>query len=174
MDAGRSFLGPWGAMLIMVGAAVAMIGTLNGAMLTISRVAYAMAAAGQLPRVLAAVHLRYRTPHVAVASSGILVFGLTVSGQFVYLLTVSTIARLLVFAVTCVSLPMLRRTPTAPAARFVLPGGLMIPCAALSLILWLMASSSWAETRDVAIWTTLGAVVYAMGRWHGRRTAPPA
>lgn len=170
VDAGRTFLGPKGAILITLGAAVSMIGTLNGAMLTISRLLYAMAAAGRLPRAFAAVHRRYRTPHVAVAFSGILVFGLTVSSQFVYLLTVSTISRLLVFAATCVSLPRLRQMRAAPAARFVLPGGLMIPCGALLLIAWLLASSSWTETRDVTIWTAVGALVYAYGHWRGRRT----
>jgi basic amino acid/polyamine antiporter, APA family len=172
VDAGRTFLGPMGAILITLGAAVAMIGTLNGAMLTISRLLYAMSAAGRLPRMLAAVHPRYRTPYIAIAFSGSLVFGLTVSGQFVYLLTVSTISRLLVFAVTCLALPRLRRMHAAPDARFVLPGGLIIPCAALLLIFWLLASSSWAETRDVAISTVVGALVYAAGRWRGRYAAP--
>jgi amino acid transporter len=172
VDAGRNFLGPPGAILIVFGAAVSMIGTLNGAMLTISRLPYAMAAAGQLPRALAAVHPRYRTPHVAVLFSGVLVFALTVSSKFVYLLTVSTISRLLVFAVTCASLPALRRTTSVPAARFVLPGGMTIPGAALLLISWLIASSSWAETRDVALWTLLGALVYAAGRRRGMGTVP--
>jgi basic amino acid/polyamine antiporter, APA family len=168
VDAGRTFLGPSGALLITLGAAVSMIGTLNGAMLTISRLLYAMAAEGRLPRKLAAVHRRYRTPHVAVALSGILMFGLTVSSQFVYLLTVSTISRLLVFAATCVSLPRLRQLRAAPAARFVLPGGLIIPGAALLLVTWLLASSSWTETRDVGICTAVGALIYAFGHWRGR------
>jgi basic amino acid/polyamine antiporter, APA family len=172
VDAGRTFLGPAGATLVTLGAAVAMMGTLNGAMLTISRLLYAMAVAGRLPRSLAAVHPRYRTPYMAVAFSGILVFGLTVSGQFVYLLTVSTISRLLAFAVTCASLPRLRQMCGAPAARFVLPGGPIIPCAALLLIAWLLASSSWTETRDVATWATVGGLVYVAGRWRGRHDAP--
>jgi APA family basic amino acid/polyamine antiporter len=172
VDAGRTFLGPSGAILITLGAAVSMIGTLNGAMLTISRLVYAMAAAGRLPRGLAEVHRLYRTPHVAVVFSGILVFCLTVSNQFVYLLTVSTISRLLVFAATCASLPRLRQMRAAPGARFVLPGGLIIPCAALLLIGWLLASSSWTETRDVAIWTAVGALVYAVGQWRKRPPLP--
>lgn len=172
VDAGRTFLGPQGALLITLGAAVSMVGTLNGSMFTISRLPYAMAVAGQLPRSLAAIHPRYRTPHVAVVFSGALVLGLTLSGQFVYLLTVSTISRLLVFAATCVALPKLRRTPAVPAARFVLPGGLIMPYMAVALILWLIASSSWAETRDVSIVTSVGALLYGIGRWHGRRTVP--
>jgi APA family basic amino acid/polyamine antiporter len=172
VDAARAFLGPHGAMLITLGAAVSMIGTLNGSMLTISRLPYAMAEAGQLPRALAAIHPRYRTPHVAVVFSAALVLGLTLTSQFVYLLTVSTISRLLVFAATCISMPRLRRIPGVPAARFVLPGGLIIPGMALALISWLIASSSWAETRDVTIMTLFGALLYGIGRWHRRRTAP--
>ena len=172
VDAGRIFLGPHGALLITLGAAVSMIGTLNGSMFTISRLPYAMAAAGRLPRALASIHPRYRTPHVAVVFSAALVLALTLSSQFVYLLTVSTISRLLVFAATCLSMPRLRRIPGIPAARFVLPGGFIIPGTALALISWLIASSSWAETRDVTIMTFVGALFYGIGRWQGRRTRP--
>jgi APA family basic amino acid/polyamine antiporter len=164
VDAARTFLGAGGAMLITLGALISMVGTLNVTMLTVSRVPYAMALAGQLPRVLGSVHPRYRTPHVAVVLSGVLVLGLTLSSTFVYLLTVSTISRLLVFAVTCVSLPKLRRIEAAPAARFVLPGGWAIPGAALAMIAWLLASSSWMESRDVAMLRVLGSLVYAAGR----------
>jgi len=169
VDAARTFLGPGGNLMITLGAAVSMLGTLNGSMITISRLPYAMAAAGRLPRALAAIHPRYRTPHVAVVFSAVLVLGLTLSKQFVYLLTVSTISRLLVFGVTCASLPRLRRLAGVPPARFVLPGGLAIPAAALAAVVWLLASSSFTATRDVIALSALGAVVYAIGR--GR---PPA
>jgi APA family basic amino acid/polyamine antiporter len=138
-------------------------------MLTVSRVLYAMAAAGQMPRALAAVHPRYRTPHVSVILCGVLVLALTLSGSFVYLLTVSTISRLLVFAATCASLPKLRRMAAVPAARFMLPGGLIIPCAALALIGWLLASSSGTETRDVIYLILLGGALYWLGRRRGNQ-----
>ena len=164
VDAAATFLGPAGATLITVGAMISMVGTLNVTMLTVSRVPYAMALAGRLPRVLGTVHPRYRTPHVAVVLSGILVLALTLTSSFVYLLTVSTISRLMVFGVTCASLPKLRKMPAVPPARFVLPGGWIIPGAALALIAWLLASSSWMESRDVTILILLGSVVYAAGR----------
>jgi basic amino acid/polyamine antiporter, APA family len=164
VDAAATFLGPAGAALITVGAMISMVGTLNVTMLTVSRLPYAMALAGQLPQVLCTVHPRHRTPHVAVLLSGMLVLALTLSSSFVYLLTVSTISRLMVFAVTCAALPKLRKTPAVPAARFVLPGGWIIPGAALAMIAWLLASSSWIESRDVTILMLLGSVVYAAGR----------
>lgn len=169
VDAARTFLGPAGASMITLGAAVSMLGTLNGSMITISRLPYAMAEAGQLPRVLAVIHPRYRTPHMAVIFSGLLVLILTLSGQFVYLLTMSTLSRLLVFGVTCAALPKLRRMPAVPAAQFILRGGLLIPAAALALIAWLLASSSYAETRDVAFLTVVGMLLYALGRRHRRK-----
>jgi amino acid transporter len=165
VDAARTFFGTGGVVLIAAGALMSMVGTLTVSMLTISRVQYAMALAGQLPRSLATVHSRYRTPHVSVVLCGVLVLGITLSGGFVYLLTVSTISRLLVFAVTCASLPKLRRMANVPAARFMLWGGPVIPCAALALIAWLLASSSWSETRDVAILILFGALVYCLGAW---------
>jgi APA family basic amino acid/polyamine antiporter len=164
VDAAAAFLGPVGATLITVGAMISMVGTLNVTMLTISRVPYAMALAGQLPRALGRVHPRYRTPHVAVILSGLLVLGLTLTSTFVYLLTVSTISRLLVFAVTCASLPKLRKMTAVPAARFVLPGRWIIPGAALATIAWLLASTSWAESRDVTILILFGSLVYAAGK----------
>jgi basic amino acid/polyamine antiporter, APA family len=171
VDAAAAFLGTAGAAFITVGAMISMVGTLNVTMLTISRVPYAMALAGQLPRALGQVHPRYRTPHVAVIISGVLVLGLTLSSTFVYLLTVSTISRLMVFAVTCASLPKLRKTTAVPAARFVLRGGWIIPGAALATIVWLLASTSWIESRDVTILMLLGGLVYAAGRGRAKRAA---
>ena len=172
VDAARIFMGAGGATLVTLGALVSMVGTLNVTMLTVSRVPYAMALAGQLPRVLGRVHPRYRTPHVAVVLSGCLVLVLTLSSSFVYLLTVSTISRLLVFAVTCASLPKLRRMPAVPAARFVLPGGLVIPCVAVLMIAWLLVSSSWIESRDVTILIVLGSLVYAVAKWRAKPVEP--
>jgi len=172
VDAVRTFMGPGGATLITLGALISMVGTLHVTMLTVSRVPYAMALAGQLPRVLGRVHPHYRTPYVAVVLSGVLVLALTLSSSFVYLLTVSTISRLLVFAVTCASLPKLRQMAAVPAARFVLPGGLLIPCAAVTMIAWLLASSSWIESRDVTILILLGGSVYAIGQWRAKRVEP--
>jgi len=169
VDAAQTFLGPSGATLIGVGALLSMLGTLNVTMLTVSRVPYALALAGHLPRALTKVHPRYRTPHVAVALSGILVLALTLSGSFVYLLTVSTISRLLVFAVTCVSLPKLRNMNAVPPALFVVPGGIVIPTAAVILVAWLLMSSSWHESRDVTLSLLVGVLVYAAG--HRRRRA---
>jgi len=172
-DASRTFMGSAGASFIVAGAVVSMLGTLNGGMLTVSRLPFAMAEAGQLPALLATVHPRYQTPVPSILLSAVIIMGLTLSSTYVYVLTISTIARLLVFAATCVSLPILRRSDAVRPALFRLRGGLAIPAASLVFIVWLLASTSLSESRDVGIAALAGAVIYVGGRkMRGARTAP--
>jgi amino acid transporter len=173
IDAGATFLGPRAALLLTLGAVVSMLGVLHVTLLAVSRLAFAMAGGGGLPRALAAIHPRFRTPHVAVLSCGVLALLLTLTGQFTYLVTVSATARLLAFAVTCAALPVLRRKPGIPAARFMLPGGPSIPVIALALIAWLLASSTSSVTRDVVALTVAGALLYAAMRWRRRHARNP-
>jgi amino acid transporter len=163
-DAAATFIGPAGATLIVVGAVISMLGTINGGVLAISRIPFAMAEARQLPPILAAVHPVHRTPVLAILTSCAAVLLLTLTRGHIYLLTISTISRLFVFALTIIALPMFRRRPSMPPALMTLPGGLLVPGVALVLIGWLLLNTSWAETRDVLIATAVGALVYMVGR----------
>ncbi len=60
--------GAWAGNLIAVGAIVAGMGTLNGWVLMTGRIPVAAAQDGLFFRRLAAVHPRYKTPHVALVS----------------------------------------------------------------------------------------------------------
>src|SRR5690606_3565775 len=55
---------------VRAGAAVASLGVLLSLLAGVSRTAFAMAANGELPRFLDAVHPRYRVPHHAQLSVG--------------------------------------------------------------------------------------------------------
>jgi basic amino acid/polyamine antiporter, APA family len=167
-DAARVILGPAGATLIVAGAVASMLGTINGGVLTVSRLSFAMADVGQLPRGLAAVHPRYLTPVVSIALAAVVSIALTLSSTFVYLLTVSTIARLLIFAVCCVALPVLRKHEADLPALVRIPGGVAIPGLALVLIVWLLTGSSWTATRDVVLAVAAGAVLLAVGKAKNR------
>jgi amino acid transporter len=163
-DAARVILGPLGATIIVIGAVISMLGTINGGVLTVSRLTFAMADAGQLPRSLAAVHPRFLTPVTSIAVAAVVSIVLTLSSTFVYLLTVSTIARLLIFVVCCVALPVLRRREADLPAIVRIPGGVTIPALALALIAWLLVGSSWRETRDVAIAVVVGGLLLVIAK----------
>ena len=108
-DASRNFLGALGPSIISAGALISILGTLNAVMLALTRLPFAMAVEDQLPRPLARVHHRFRTPHVSILISAGAVLLLAVSGTFMYAVRVTVITRVIVYASTCVALPVLRR-----------------------------------------------------------------
>jgi amino acid transporter len=170
-DAATALVGPIGGTIIVLGAAVSMLGTINGGMLTISRIPLAMAEAGQVPAILGRLSTTSCAPVPSIVMSALVVWLLALTSTHVYVLTISTIARLLVFAVTCAALPVLRRKTGAPPARFVLSGGVLLPIASLALIAWLLSGTSGTETRDVALAALVGAAIYLLLR---RRSTFPS
>jgi APA family basic amino acid/polyamine antiporter len=154
-DAGQRFMGTAGAAIISAGAIISVAGNLNITVLSASRVPFAIAEQKQLPTVFARVHKRFFTPHISIMATTALMLVLTLKSSFVAALTISTIARLLAYAVTCAALPVLRRRNDSPPAHFKLPGGVPIAIAALILAAWLLLNSTLYE----AIATTIAAVV---------------
>jgi amino acid transporter len=154
-DAGQRFMGTAGAAIISAGAIISVAGNLNITVLSASRVPFAIAEQKQLPTVFARVHKRFFTPHISIIVTAALMLVLTLKSSFVAALTISTIARLLAYAVTCAALPVLRRRNDSPPAHFKLPGGVPIAIAALVLAAWLLLNSTLYE----AVATTIAAVV---------------
>jgi APA family basic amino acid/polyamine antiporter len=177
-DASYSFLGTAGPPIISAGALVGIFGTLNVIMLACTRLPFAMAVQGQLPVQLARVHRRFRTPHVSILVSATAVLLLALSGTFIYAVKVTVITRVIVYASTCVALPILRRrrktaTPVRTVGKtsrsFVLPGGMLISMVCVILCLCLLANSGWREARDVGIAIVIGLAIYAATRLGQRR-----
>jgi amino acid transporter len=178
-DASRSFLGAVGPAMISAGALVGIFGTLNVIMLACPRLPFAMATQGQLPVQLARVHRRFRTPHVSILVSAAAALLLSLSGTFIYALKLTVITRVIVYASTCVALPVLRRRERIAATvgtrgdvppSFAVPAGMLISIVCVVLCLWLLASSGWREARDVAVAVAIGLVLYAATRFGQRKT----
>ena len=172
-DASYSFLGALGPAMISAGALIGIFGTLNVIMLACTRLPFAMAVQGQLPNPLARIHRRFRTPHVSILVCAATVLVLSLSGTFVYALKVTVITRVIVYASTCVALPVLRRrarmavparTVGEVSGSFEVPAGILISTICVILCLWLLANSGWREARDVAIAVAIGLAIYAVNR----------
>lgn len=154
------------AWILMVGAAVSILGTTNNTLLLGPRYLHAMAADGFGPRRLAAVHPRFHTPAVAISVLAIVSLVLAWSGSFVQLALLSVVARLCTYITTAAAVLVLRRR--AGGALLLLPGGPAIPVAALVLSLGLLASATWRNLAAAALALVVGAVVYRF-----RRTPAP-
>jgi amino acid transporter len=163
-DAATVFLGRGGAAMIAAGIVISLAGNLNILMLSASRILFAAAEHGQLPAPLASIHPRFRTPVVAVLATAGLMLALTLSGKFLWLLTISTVARLFTYIATAGALPILRRRADAPQASFRLAGGTAVAVSAVVLGAWLLSNATLRETRDTAIAAGAGLAVFALNR----------
>ena len=166
-DAAAQFLGSRGALIITLGIIFSLAGNLNVLILSASRLIYAMAERGELPASLASVNPRFRTPAAAVVFTTALMLALTLSGSFVYLVTLSVIARMVGYLATCGAVIVLRRA--SGRAKFHLRGGVIIPAAACVMILWMLSSSTLSDVGAVAVATALGLGAYVASRMFGGR-----
>jgi amino acid transporter len=168
-DAASSFLGPIAASVIAAGAITSIVGNLNVSILTTPRILFAMSTRQELPPSLSSVHNRFRTPYVAILITASLMLTLTLLSSVIYALTVSTIARLLTYAATCVALPTLRRKKDVPEALVKIPAGFAISVAAVLLSLWLLTHSTIVEARDSGIAAVTGLAIYLAYRLRRRQ-----
>jgi amino acid transporter len=167
-DAAGRFLGTAGASIIAAGAIISITGNLNVVLLSGSRMPFAMAEQRELPSLIGATHKRFHTPHVSILITGVIVLAVTLSGTFIYALTISTLTRLVSYAVSCSALPLLRRRKDAPKAEFMVPGGNVMALLVLVLAAWLLTNSTVREARDATIAAAVGLVVYFV--YKGLRT----
>lgn len=162
-DAAAQFFGARGAIIITAGIIFSLGGNLNVLILSGSRLIYAMAERRELPVKLSAIHPRFRTPAAAVILTTAVMLGLTLSGSFVYLATLSVITRMFAYLATCGAVVVLRKR-RADRAGFHLPGGKWIPVAGMAVIVWLLSNSTLREVAAVSVATVVGIAAYAWGR----------
>jgi APA family basic amino acid/polyamine antiporter len=165
--AAAQFLGPIGAGLISIGALVGLYGYLSSMMVNNPRLTFALAEGGDFPRVLAAVHPKFRTPHVSIVFFTLLAWTLAVAGSFRWNLTLSAVARLFTYASTCAAIPVLRKKqPSQPAFR--LPAGHAFAFLGVAFSLVLATRMGGAELVIIAV---TGAIALANWLWVRRRDA---
>ena len=162
-DAASRLMGRSGAAIISAGAVISIVGNLNVVLLSASRLPFAMSERGELPHFLSAVHKRFHTPHAAIILTATLMGALTLSGTFLYAVTISTIARLVIYGTTCGALPVLRRRVKAPAA-FRAPAGVPLSFVVLALATWLLLNTTQREVRDTVIAVGIGFAAYLLSR----------
>jgi len=168
-DAAGRFLGSFGAAFIVVGALVSILGNLNGGFLAASRIPFAMAEQGEIPRIIGATHEKFKTPYVSLLITSAMMFILTVQSSFITALTIATITRLIVYATTCASLPVFRYEKNAPEAKFIAPFGIAAAVLSLLLTVWLLTNVDFRkEGVTILIAAIVGLILYFAYRFFGR------
>jgi len=168
-DAASRFLGPIGAGFIAVGAMISILGNLNVGLLSGSRLLYAMGSRNELPAFFSKTHSRFRTPHIALIIISVCIFILTVQSSFITAVAIATITRLVIYATTCLALPIFRRREGMSKAPFTAPLGIVAAILSLGLIVWLLTNVDFAkEGLAIVIVLAVGFILYAGFRLFGR------
>lgn len=150
--------------LLTLGAAVSILGTMGSSTLFGPRYLYALAADGYGPRILAAIHPRWHTPHLALGLQGALALLLAWSGSFVELALLSVVARLGTYIGTAAALLVLIPRHRHKPEALQLPGGRLIPTLALLVSLALLASASARHLAAGAVAMLIGSLIWWLRR----------
>ncbi len=170
-DAAGRFVGSFGAAFIAVGALISVLGNLNGGFLASSRIPFAMAEQKELPLVFGKTHEKYKTPYVAIILTGAVILALTIFTSFLTAVTIATTTRLLVYATTCLSLPVFRQRTDIPPAQFTAPLGVLVAVLSLGLITWLLMNVDFAkEGLAILIAVVIGLIIFGSFRLFRRST----
>ena len=110
-------LPPFWTIVIVSAAAIALVKDLPPMLLSVSRLMFAWAEDEIFPRTVAAVHSRYRTPHIAILVSGVMaslsILGCHLAGDFflgIDVLVTAMLVNFLLMALTVLTLPRRNRT----------------------------------------------------------------
>jgi len=174
-DSASAFLGTFGAALITVGALVSIFGNLNVGVLSATRMLFAMSENREIPSVFGATVERFKTPYVSILLTAVVILILTIQSSFLTAVTIAIVTRLVVYATTCVSLPVFRYRKSAPPALFMAPLGIVAAVLSLALIGWLLTDERVRnEGLPILIAAVIGLILYFAYRIFGKRESGDA
>jgi APA family basic amino acid/polyamine antiporter len=131
--AARSFSRPGIATVVSAGAVTAMLGVILSQLLGLSRMAFAMARRGDLPRVFARVHPRHQVPGRAVVAVGALAAVVAATGTLAGVAAAASFAILVYYGLA--NLAALRMPKAAKLYPDAVAWVGLVACAVLALSL---------------------------------------
>ena len=146
IDLGSWLAGPFGAAILTLAAVASLAGGLHGIMTSTPRVTYALGLDGDVPAWFARVQPKLETPANSIIFFALFAAVLAVSGSFVWLAVISTLARMIVYSVTIAALPR------APGHRQLGAAHYIVGFVGILVCVWA------ASQADDKAWLTLGAL----------------
>jgi len=159
----------WMGRLISIGACIGLIVVVMILMLGQTRVGFAMARDGLLPRGLSKVHPKFGTPYIFTAITGVAVALIGGLVDLTILVNLVSIGTLFAFLLVSVGVAILRRTRPDLPRSFRVPAVNVVAGLSVLMCLWLMLNLTGETWIRFVIWMLIGFVVYfAYGRRRSR------
>ena len=160
-DLAAKSLGPAGALLLGITAIVSVLANQLSAVTSISRITSSFADRGLLPRWFGRISPRFATPANSILAVGGIGLLLALSGTFVTLAVISTVARLFTYLACIAAVPRLDQL----AGRIRWGRGVLLPAAAGLLCLWAASHSKPDEWKAFVAFILAGTLLYLLARW---------
>ena len=154
-------LGPVGVGILGVTAIVSVLANQLSAVTSISRITSSFADQRLLPRWFGEISPRFATPVNSILTVGGIGLGLALSGTFMTLAVISTVARLFAYLACIAAVPKL----DALEGKLRPVRGILLPLAAAALVLWAASHSNVAEWRAFIAFLGAGAMLYLITGW---------
>jgi len=152
----------WATGLVALGSVIAHTAVLLVFQLGQPRIFFSMARDGLLPKSFAAVHPRFRTPHVTTILTGVAVGGVAAVASIDEMVDLTNIGTLFAFVLVCIGVPILRYTdPTRPRPFRVPFGPYLLPLLGVASCLFLMFYLPPASWWRFIGWLVLGFSIYS-------------
>ena len=149
--AARHLVGPAGATFVAVGVLVSTFATLNGSILSGSRIPYAQACDGLFPRVLARVDARFQTPAAAILAQAVLAGLFALTGAYETLYTKAIYSEWIFYALVTAGIVVLRRRQPDLPRPYRTWGYPVVPLVFVALALALLGDTLRQRPSD-ALW----------------------
>lgn len=160
-EVAKRFVGPWGHKTIIAASAIAIFGVLSSLPLVFSRVMFAGANNNLLPVYLGKIHPRFATPANAIITFSVISFLVAVSGGFRQLAVIVSAALLLLYVgVVLATIKFRFRKNVDRSGTFKIPGGLVVPVAALLAVGFFIVQLKSSELLGTALFIGGLAVIY--------------
>ena len=149
--------------LVAFGSVVAHTAVLLVFQLGQARIFMAMARDGLLPKSLARIHPRFRTPHVATILTGVGVGVLAAVSNIDEMVDLTNIGTLFAFLLVCIGVSVLRfKAPDRPRPFRVPFGPILIPALGVFFCLGMIAHLPRTSWIRFGLWLAVGLVVYTL------------
>lgn len=170
-EVANRFAGPWGHKAIIAASAIAIFGVLNSLPMVFSRVMFAGANNNLLPAYLGKVHPRFSTPANAIITISTISFIVAVSGEFRQLAVIVSAALLLLYlGVVLATIKFRYKKNQDRSGTFKIPGGLVVPVAALLALGFFIVQLKSSELLGTAIFIGGLSVIYFVKNLSKRST----
>jgi len=168
MPIAEKLLGPSGPAIIIIAGLCGLVTTLNGFVVGASRLMMAMAKDHELPPFFANVNKRFGVPHWAIIFVGILGIIGSFVPQLIVLFDTAASAVLVTYALTAISVMVLRKKAPDAERPYRLPWGNLIPILALVGVVPTFLISLGILTTEALIvfvaWFAIGVIYYLLYR----------